>query len=168
MSRKNTPVFREEQGFPHRRIRIQLAILPAAFLLLALWQVVLGRSAGSHSLSDANVVGWTVFLWLVYLRMITARLVTEVSSGKLSISMRGLWRIRTVDLSEITDVELVNFDPLKDYGGYGFRSTPRGKAYLANGTRGVRLTLRKGAALVIGSQCPEKLAAAISRPESRG
>jgi len=149
-------------------MRIQLAILPIGFLMLTLWQVVLGRSAGPHALSNANVIGWTVFLWLVYLRMIAAKLVTEVSSGKLYISMRGLWRIRTVDVSGIRSVEIVTFDPSKDYGGYGFRSTPQGKAYLANGTRGVRLSLEQGTALVVGSQCPEKLAAALSRLESKG
>ena len=75
--------------------------------------------------------------------------------------MRGLWRLRRVPLDRIQSVETITHDIARDYGGYGFRSTREGKAYVANGGRGVRLTLAAGEKLVVGSQRPDELAEAL-------
>ena len=106
-------------------------------------------------------IGWTIFLWLVYLRLVTVRLVTDVRSGELAVAMRGLWRERRIPLNEIKSAKAVTYDPARDYGGYGIRTTRRGTAYIAGGNRGVRLELAKGGTVLIGSARPEELAAAI-------
>jgi len=128
-----------------------------------IWQVILGHTWGKHPMSNGDVIGWTVFLWLIYLRLITVRLVTEVRQGVLSIRMRGLWRLRRVPVDRIQSVETITHDIARDYGGYGFRSIRGGKAYVASGSRGVRMTLDQGEKLVVGSQRPEELAAVLSR-----
>jgi hypothetical protein len=125
---------------------------------LLIWQVLLGHTWGKHPMSNGDVVGWTVFLWLIYFRLITVRLVTEVRQGALLIRMRGLWRLRRVPLDRIQLVETITHDIARDYGGYGIRSTREGKAYVANGGRGVRVTLDKGEKLVVGSERPDELA----------
>ena len=109
-------------------------------------------------MSNGDVIGWTVFLWLIYFRLITVRLVTEVRQGELIIAMRGLWRLRRVPLDRILSVETITHDIARDYGGYGFRSTRNGKAYVAKGGRGVRVTLAGGEKLVVGSDRPDELA----------
>ena len=109
-------------------------------------------------MSNGDVIGWTVFVWVVYFRLITVRLVTEVRQGELVIAMRGLWRLRRVPLDRILSVETITHDIARDYGGYGFRSTRDGKAYVANGGRGVRVTLAGGEKLVVGSGQPDELA----------
>ena len=129
---------------------------------LLIWQVILGHTWGKHPMSNGDVIGWTVFLWLIYLRLITVRLVTEVRKGELIVRMRGLWRLRRVPLDRIQSVEMITHDIARDYGGYGIRSTRDGKAYVAAGGRGVRLTLPAGEKLVVGSQRPDELATALS------
>lgn len=128
---------------------------------LLIWQVLLGHPWGKHSMSNGDVIGWTVFLWLIYLRLITVRLVTEVRQGELIVAMRGLWRLRRVPLDRIRSVETITHDIARDYGGYGFRSIRGGKAYVAGGSRGVRVTLAGGEKLVVGSQRPDELAGAL-------
>jgi len=113
-------------------------------------------------MSNADVIGWTVFVWLIYLRLITVRLVTEVRKGELIVRMRGLWRLRRIPLDRIQSVETIKHDIARDYGGYGIRSTREGKAYVAGGGRGVCVTLAAGEKLVVGSQRPDELAAALS------
>jgi hypothetical protein len=157
------PLFHEQQSFRQPRVFILLAIPPAAMLLLLAWQVILGHSWGTKPMSNARVIGWTVFLWLVYLRLVTVRLVTQVGPGELSVGMRGLWRERHIPLNEIKSAKAVTYNASRDYGGYGIRTTRRGKAYIAGGDRGVRLELVKGGVVVIGSARPEELLAAIHR-----
>ena len=112
-------------------------------------------------MSNGNVIGWSVFLWLIYFRLITVRLVTEVRKGKLVVAMRGLWRSRRVPLDCIQSVETITHDIARDYGGYGIRTTREGKAYVAGGGRGVRVTLTTGEKLVVGSERPDELVAAL-------
>jgi hypothetical protein len=140
------PFFLEQQSFRQRRVRILLAIPPAAMLLLLVWQVILGH-----------------FLWLVYFRLVTVRLVTLVGPDDVTVGMRGLWRERHIPLKEIKTAKVVTYDAARDYGGYGIRTTRRGKAYIAGGDRGVRLELVKGGAVLVGSARPEELLAAINR-----
>jgi hypothetical protein len=162
-SSDSRPVFREVQRFPLRRIAWALASPPCFLLGLLIWQVILGHTWGKHPMSNPDVIGWTVFLWLIYFRLITVRLVTEVRNGELVIAMRGLWRSRRIPLERIQSVETIDHDPAKDYGGYGIRTTREGKAYVAGGGGGVRLKLA-GEKVVVGSQRPAELAAALGRP----
>lgn len=166
MSGPAVPLFQEKQSFRLKRQRVLLAIPPAGMTLLLIWQVILGHPWGMHPLSNASVVGWTIFLWLVYLRLVTVRLVTEVRPGVLAVAMRGLWRERRIPLADIKSANAVTYDPARDYGGYGIRTTRRGTAYIAGGNRGVRLELAKGGTVLIGSEHPEELASAINRPKS--
>ncbi len=163
MASSDSPAFREVQRFPLRRIAVALASPPCFMLGLLIWQVALGHTWGKHPMSNGDVIGWTIFLWLIYLRLITVRLVTEVREGELVVAMRALWRLRRVPLNGIRSVETITHDIVRDYGGYGIRSTRAGKAYVATGSRGVRLTLASGEKLVVGSQRPDELAAALRR-----
>jgi hypothetical protein len=144
-----------------RRIALALACPPCFLLGLLIWQVILGHPWGKHPMSNTDVVVWTVFLWLLYFRLITVRLLTEVRQGKLLITLRGLWRLRRVPLDQVQAVETITHDIARDYGGFGIRSTRSGKAYIASGGRGVRITLASGEKLVVGSKIPDELAASI-------
>lgn len=138
-----------------------LAIPPLGMLLLLVWQVLLGHPWGKAPMSNGNVIGWTIFLWLIYLRLITVRLVTEVRGEELTVGLRGLWRSQRVPLNRIQAVETLDYDPVRDFGTYGVRTTRAGTAYLAGGRGGVRIALAGGKKLVIGSRRAEELAAAL-------
>ncbi len=154
-------LFQESQRLPMRRAAIAMALPPCGMLALLIWQVVLGHPWGKQPVSNASIVGWTIFLWLIYFRLLTVRLFTEVRDGQLLVAMRGFWRKRRVSLSDIQSVEVITYDPLRDFGGYGIRYTRSATAYIADGNRGVRLKLLSGPTLVIGSQKPNELADAL-------
>jgi len=93
-------LFYEVQRFPQRRAAVALAIPPCGMLGLLVWQVLLGHSWGKQPLSNANIIGWTVFLWIIYFRLITVRLVTEVRDTELIVTLRGFWHARQILLSD--------------------------------------------------------------------
>ena len=117
-------------------------------------------------MSNGNVIGWTIFLWLIYFRLITVRLVTEIRGGELIVALRGLWRSRRVPLARIQSVEILDHDPVRDFGGYGIRSTRAGTAYIAGGGGGVRLMIENGGKLVIGSRRADELARLLRSPKN--
>jgi hypothetical protein len=153
--------FHEVQRFPLRRTAAALSVPPLAMLLLTIWQVILGHDMGQYAMPNKSLVGWTVFLWVLFFRLITVSLVTSVRDGQLVITLRGLWRARRLPLSEIKSVEIITFEAKRDYGGSGIRSIPNGTAYLGKGEKGVRLSLKNGASIVMSSERPEELAKAL-------
>lgn len=137
------------------------AIPPVAMLMLLIWQAGLGHPWGRNPMSNASLIGWTIFLWLIYLRLMTIKLVTEVRPGELVVAMRGFWRARRIPLSSVQSVEQVRFDPVRDWGGYGIRSTRKGRAYIASGNEGAQIELTGGERVLIGSQKAGELVRAI-------
>jgi hypothetical protein len=157
MGGQTKPLFHEEQSLRQPRLLILTAIPPVIMLLLAIWQVGWGHPWGKQPMSNAGIVGWTIFLWLIYFRLISAKLVTEVLPNELSVAMRSLWRSYRVSLAAVQSVRVVTFDPVKEWGGYGVRSTTRGKAFIARGNEAVELELKKGGVVLVSSNRPDEL-----------
>jgi hypothetical protein len=90
---------------------------------------------------------------------------TEVTPTKLRVWFGWIPTYRRVlPLDTVRSVEVVTYRPIADYGFWGIRSGRDGeRALIARGNRGVRLELTDGSKLLIGSQKPELLAAAIDR-----
>ena len=87
---------------------------------------------------------------------------TSVTRNALTIRM-GIWGIRLLKLktTDISSVEVHSYSPLRDFGGYGIRFNKEMKAYFLRGNRGVKITTPAGKKYLIGSDHPERLAAAI-------
>ncbi len=168
MPRKPEPMFYEEQAFRQLRLRILTAIPPVVMTLLAIWQVGLGHRWGNQPMSNASVTGWAIFLWLVYLRLITVKLVTELHPGELRVRMRGLRRSYRIPLNKVKSADAVTVDVVRDWGGYGVRSTRRGTAYIAGGGQGVELDMLSGGVVFIGSRRSGELARGIAKESARG
>lgn len=66
----------------------------------------------------------------------------------------------TIRLEEIESAEVVTYDPIRDYGGWGIRGLPV-SCLNARGNRGVKLRLKNGRSMLIGSQTPEELYARL-------
>jgi hypothetical protein len=48
------------------------------------------------------------------------KLVTELRPGELRVRLRGLWRSIRIPLEKVNTAAAVTFDPVRDWGGYGF------------------------------------------------
>jgi hypothetical protein len=87
---------------------------------------------------------------------------TLVTRNEISVRFGILgFRVLWLKLEEIAAVELHEFSPLKDFGGYGIRFNCEMKAYFQRGTRGVKLTMNNGKRYLIGSDYPDQLSAVV-------
>jgi hypothetical protein len=153
--------FREEQRF--RQLWIWILILGVAALQWWGWiqQILLGRPFGDNPGPDWMVwVFWALFgiglpLFFVYLR-----LVVEVDDQGVWLRYVPLTR-RVIRFDEIERCEATDYQPLRQYGGWGVRGLGSNRAYNVSGSQGVRLHLRSGDVVVIGSQRSQELALAI-------
>jgi hypothetical protein len=90
------------------------------------------------------------------LRVSVNRREVEVRLGLLGL------RLLKLRLADVDAVDLESFSPLADFGGWGIRCKKGTWAFFFTGNRGVMLRTRAGRRFVIGSDHPERLAAAIS------
>ena len=93
------------------------------------------------------------------------RMTTEVTPSEVRVWYGWLPTYRrAVPVGGIVRADVVRYRPVRDCWGWGVRKGLDGEIVLnARGDRGVRLTLADGSRLLIGSQRPEELAAAIWR-----
>lgn len=98
---------------------------------------------------------------LVLLGVLTLRMQTTVTPQALTVRY-GLLGSTRVELREIARAEAVAYRPVRDYGGWGLRGSGRRRAINARGDRGVLITRRDGSTLLVGSQEPRRLLAALA------
>lgn len=68
---------------------------------------------------------------------------------------------RRIAYEDIQNVEVVQYRPIRDYGGWGLRWSRTGTAYTVSGNIGVRVELRNGKHVLIGTTTPAALREAI-------
>jgi hypothetical protein len=98
--------------------------------------------------------------------IIAGFLVAFIYGGQRTIATRygivvrwGLAGIKVLNLktAEVSSVELHEFAPLKDFGGYGIRGNREMTAYYLQGRVGVKITMVNGKKYLVGSDQPERL-----------
>ncbi|WP_406656987.1 DUF6141 family protein [Methanolobus sp. ZRKC2] len=157
--------FREQQKFDQLWLWL-LVLLPVAIVWYgAIQQLVFGEAFGNNPTSDNGVLFLLViFGVLLPVFMLSIRLITEVRSSGLYIRFYPFHlSFKKYQFESIKSYEVCQYNPLRDYGGWGIRFGPKGRAYNVSGNKGVLLEFRNGKKLMVGSQNPDELAAAISR-----
>jgi hypothetical protein len=94
--------------------------------------------------------------------LLTMRLTTTVTPDALDVRLGFLYKTH-VPFSEIALAEAVEYSPVRDYGGWGIRGSRRRRALNARGNQGVLVTKSDGTTLLVGSQQPRELLAALAR-----
>jgi hypothetical protein len=57
----------------------------------------------------------------------------------------------------IEKYEVITYDPILDYGGWGIKYNRHGKAYNVSGNKGLQLYLKNGKRILIGTQKESEL-----------
>ena len=101
--------------------------------------------------------------------VLLGRLQVQVTRSELVIGFGHVPLIRKrVPFADISGVESVKYRPLLEFGGWSIRFGRGGKrAWTIRGNRAVRLQLKDGRQLYVGSQVPERLAERIRAARGR-
>lgn len=159
MSTTSATVFTETQVFLRPWLRNLVGALAIASVALV------GYSAYRQLESGLPVLGTlALFIPVGLLALIwSAKLEAQVRPDDLYVRYTPFHRsFHPMGLEKVIEVETRTYSPIKDFGGWGIRCGRGGtKAYNVSGNRGVFLTFSDGRSLLIGSQVPDELEAAI-------
>lgn len=157
-------IYREEQNFGWW-VYALLAVMAAVGIAAALWarpEEPAPPAPNDLALEIPLVLAVGMILPSV-LVVGVLRMTTEVLPTELRVWFGWIPTYRKViPVAEITSLEVVRYRPIRDCGGWGIRIGRDGERVLnARGDRGVRILLRDGTRLLIGSQRPDELARAL-------
>jgi hypothetical protein len=157
------PIYREVQQF----FRQWIFLLPVAAVTVIVWyefvqQVVLGQPQGDQPIPDSLAWALTIVFGLGFPALgVAIRLVTEVRQNELMVRLYPFRRVQ-IPMEMISQAVVRQYSPIRDYGGWGIRvSRHNGRAYNAYGNEGVQLVLANGALILVGTQKPQELVAAL-------
>lgn len=163
--------FREDQPFRSPYLWT-IAILFTSFISgTTLWmivrQVIQDQAFGDEPMSNAVMItlgGFIIALnGAMVIFLLFARLQVEVSTAGLFVRFYPRQtKIRKIDLDDHPTVAVIEYSALRDYGGWTVKRGRRYTAYTVGGDQGVAITYENGHHVLIGSQHPELLAAAIN------
>jgi hypothetical protein len=113
-----------------------------------------------------GLASWTYLLmgavFLLLVSLLTVRQSTRVADDGVTVRFGFLYKAH-VTFSEIAHAEAVSYRPVHEYGGWGIKGSGRRRVLSMRGNQGVLLTRVDGSTLMIGSQKPRELLAALAR-----
>ena len=173
---KTAMIYREKQRFKQPAVLISLVISGVAtaglFGFGIYRQIFLGQRFGNHPMSNAGLIIATavvVCLYLVILFLFGFSTLTTVI-GKSGIRFRFFpfqMKDRVIRWEEVETSEIITFNPLRDYGGWGIRSKNGVRVYNVSGNKGLQLKLKSGKIILIGTQLETELTRFLTELKNR-
>jgi len=161
-----TPTFSETQKFKQVWVWMLVGLVMGGSLLF-LWygvyeQVYLGHPFGDHPAPNGALVMGVVFetVMCIVIASILASIKLVVETRPDSIQVRFFpFKKLEISYGNIREFQVRDYQPLKEYGGWGMRRSWDGKtkAFNMSGRRGVELFLLDGSKVIIGSQKADEL-----------
>jgi hypothetical protein len=119
-----------------------------------------------ESLSVQYLVGTSLILLAIAEVILFSKfkMTSEVCSDMIRVKFTYLFlRWKEIKFDEIESYEINKYSPIREYGGWGIRYSPlmKKKAYNISGNMGIKLKLKDGWTLLIGTQRPEEFKNAL-------
>ena len=96
----------------------------------------------------------------IFTLVFSLRMHTTVSDGSLKVRFWPFSRL-TVPIADVKQSEIIQYDPLSDFGGWGVRPGLGGIIYSVRGRSAVKIVRNGGSLIYIGTGKPEELLQSI-------
>ncbi len=106
--------------------------------------------------ASGDIIIPIVLLLAVFATLSLGNLKTIVNGDGFQFKMFPFhFRQKTISWNEIENIEMIEYQPIRDYGGWGIRLKNfsfKHIAYNVSGTKGILISLKNGKKVMIGSQ----------------
>jgi hypothetical protein len=102
------------------------------------------------------------FVFAILIAVVTAHQTTRVTPEAVEVRFGVLYRT-SIPIADLAQAEAVAYRPIREYGGWGIRGFGRRRALNMRGDRGVLLHRKDGSTILVGSQKPRELLAALAQ-----
>lgn len=158
-------VFQETQRFNQWWLKILKLMMLGLIIYLCYQWFYLEKQANSIAADDT-----TGQLVVIGTLLLTSGLF-YILRLRTSIDERGIhyqfipfhFKVKTTTWNNIEACFTRTYEPIKEFGGWGYRIGFKGQALNVKGTKGIQLVFKNGKKLLIGTQNPEEAQRVIDR-----
>jgi hypothetical protein len=162
MTGEKNLIFSEQQKFSGL-VRWLLILDSVVFIIFILFLLLYVGKEHTKPLPTVVIVAIMVIPTALTILFWMAKLETQVCSDGLYVRFFPLHiDFKKFAFEDISEYYAREYRPLLEYGGWGIRYGFSGKAYNVSGKEGLQIIFKTGKKLLIGSQKPRELVAAIN------
>jgi hypothetical protein len=131
-------------------------------------QLVQDISYGNSIMIDSGLKVSLVLAFVLVTALIIlfakAKLITLLDKKYISYKFYPVHKsYRKIAWKSVSKCEVVTYQPVSQYGGWGIRSGKNGKVFSVSGNRGLQIVLRTGERILIGTTKVNELSMAINK-----
>lgn len=161
---KNELVFSETQKFDQWWLWLILIGLNGLFVFGVFTQIIAGGKFGNLSATDIVLLAVTIFMFLLNILFFNFRLETRIQTDGIYVRFFPFHKSFKHYSWDVIDQSYVRkYSPVREYGGWGIRTGQKGEAFNISGNQGLELEFKDGGRLLIGTNKPEELSAALNK-----
>lgn len=159
-------LFEEQQRFSHKIFWIAIVSLTALFCYALLQQYFLNIPFGKKPMTNIGLMFAILFMSLIILLFYNFRLSTKITSEAIIIKLYPFHLYsKRFEWPQLSEIIVREYNPLKEYGGWGLRGFGKKKSITLSGNWAIELVFHSGQSLLIGTKKPieAKSALAVSK-----
>lgn len=158
---KSALIFEEVQGgqrkFIHEFSKVLMGIFMLCLVINLIWQ-----KGEITNLTKGLFLGIIIFA-LINL-FLHVKLVTQIRTDGIYVRYAPFQpSFSFYSWQSIDEIYLREYNALLEYGGWGIRFSPLGRAFIAAGTTGVQIVFKDGSKVLIGTQQPDGMIEVLER-----
>jgi hypothetical protein len=167
-------IYKEEQSFRQSFVPwlmlVSILILIGGFGVAFYQQLYLGKPYGDKPMSNNGLI-WSsilsfVLLSIVFVFILSANLITEIWTDGIRFRFPPIIRkMKHISLSEIVSAEVARYNPIIEFGGWGWRKRLLTKktAYNISGRIGIRVIKKNGSQVMFGTHKQDEMKRAVAK-----
>jgi hypothetical protein len=156
------PIWKEQQQF--REVWIMVVTLMPVLLILfiVIAQVFLGKTIGNNPANNTELGIVLLVVILPALLIFFSKLETVICETGIAVGFFPFHKdFRLYSWQEIEKCYVRVYSPIGEFGGWGLRGLGKNRAFNVSGNNGLQLVLKDDSKLLIGTQKPDELTAAL-------
>ncbi len=142
--------YSEQQKFEHNWIKL---VLWCIVILCAIISIIVIAKAKANFIIALLPFIFNVLLLSLFSQM---KLELTINENMLRFKFRPFIN-RIITKDKIRQIQIINYDPISEYGGWGIRYGKNGWAYTAKGFYGIKLITSLNKKILIGISNPEAI-----------
>jgi hypothetical protein len=145
-------LFSEKQYFRQVWLWIILPGINVLFIVGIVKQVILGHHFGNKHISDTGLVITTIFTLLLSFLFLNLRLETNIKKDGIYVRFFPFQpAFKYYPWNILTQSFVRQYNPIAEFGGWGFRGLGNNRALNVSGNKGIQLVKQDGSKLLIGT-----------------
>jgi hypothetical protein len=148
-------IFKEEQNYRGTWMMYLILMVEAPSLILVTTVVL-----SSEPNEKEAILGLIIFfmvLILVFLLFMNLQLTTRIDEKGIHFKYFPFSKWKTIPKSQIKTMEVISFNPLADFGGWGVKGNKTTKVYTIFGNLGLLIDCGEKKKILIGTQKAQEL-----------